>query len=167
MKQRLGVALAILGSPDLILLDEPTNGLDPVGIIEMREMLTRLSEQGVTVLISSHILAELAQIATKYAIVHKGKLVSQLTQTELAEHCKRAVSITVDDAPKATVILETKLNIHNYKQVSASELRVYESVSDTAELTFQLSNSGVRVSAVKEVGDTLEDFFLKAIGEVR
>jgi ABC-2 type transport system ATP-binding protein len=85
MKQRLGLALALLDDPEFIILDEPTNGLDPIGIIEMREMMKRLNEQGITLLVSSHILSELAQIATRYAIIHHGKLVKLLTQEELSE----------------------------------------------------------------------------------
>jgi ABC-2 type transport system ATP-binding protein len=99
--------------------------------------------------------------------MHKGRLITQITQAQLAERCNRAVFVTVDDAPKAAVILETKLNIRHYKQVGGNELRVYEPVSDPAELTFQLNSAGVRVSAVGEVGDTLEDFFLETIGEAR
>lgn len=165
MKQRLGLALAILNHPDFIMLDEPINGLDPMGIIEMRDLMKRLNEQGITILISSHILSELSQVATKYAIIHQGRLVKALTQEQLREECKRALSVTVDDAAKAAVILETTLNIHNYKQISTNELRVYESLDNPSEVTFRLNQGGVRVSSLHEVGDSLEEYFTKTIKE--
>ena len=164
MKQRLGLALAILNNPDFIILDEPINGLDPMGIIEMRDLMKKLNEQGITILISSHILSELSQVATKYAIIHQGRLVKSLTQEQLREECKRALAVTVDDAAKAAVILETELNIRNYKQIGANELRLYEYLDDPAEVTFRLNQGGVRVASLHEVGDSLEDYFTKTIG---
>lgn len=165
MKQRLGLALAILNNPDFIILDEPINGLDPMGIIEMRDLMKRLNERGITILISSHILTELSQVATKYAIIHQGRLVKSLTREQLQDECKRALSVTVDDAAKASVILETALNIRNYKQISQNELRVYEYLDNPSEVTFKLNSGGVRVSSLHEVGDSLEDYFTKIIGE--
>jgi len=164
MKQRLGLALSVLNSPDFIILDEPINGLDPLGIIEMRDLMKRLNEQGITLLISSHILSELSQIATRYAIIHCGRLVREITQEQLREECKRSLAITVDDTAKAAAILETALGIHDYKQVSANELRVYEYLDNPAEITFRLNNGGVRVASLREVGDSFEDFYAKIVG---
>ena len=164
MKQRLGLALAILNSPDFIILDEPINGLDPTGIIEIRDLMKRLNEHGITILISSHILSELSQVATKYAIIHQGRLIKSLTQEQLREECKRALAVVVDDTSKAAVILETELNISQYKQIGANELRLYEYLDDPAEVTFRLNQGGVRVASLHEVGDSLEDFFTKTIG---
>jgi len=164
MKQRLGLALSVLNSPDFIMLDEPINGLDPMGIIEMRDLMKRFNEQGITILISSHILSELSQVATKYAVIHQGRLVKSLTQEQLREECKRALAVTVDDSAKAAVILETELGIRSYKQVGANELRVYEYLDNPAEVTFRLNQGGVRVASLHEVGDSLEDYFTKTIG---
>lgn len=164
MKQRLGLALAILSSPDFVILDEPINGLDPMGIIEMRDLMKSLNEQGITILISSHILSELSQVATKYAIIHHGRLVKSITQEQLHEECKRALSVTVDDAARAAVVLEETLGVHNYKQVSANELRMYEYLDNPSEVTFRLNQAGVRVASLHEVGDSLEDYFTKIIG---
>jgi len=164
MKQRLGLAVAMLSHPDFLIFDEPTNGLDPTGIVEMRELIKKLNDEGITILISSHILTELAQVANKYAIIHHGKLLKTLTQAQLDEDCKRAVALTVDDVAKASVVLEEKLNIKNYKQVSGSELRVYEILNDPSELSFTLAQEGIRVSSMAEVGDTLEDYYTKLIG---
>lgn len=164
MKQRLGLALALQSRPDFMILDEPTNGLDPIGIIEVRDLMKRLNEQGITLLVSSHILTELAQVANRYAIIHNGRLVKNITQEELREECKRALSVTVDDAAKAAVVLETELGIKSYKQVSTNELRVYEYLDNPAEVTFKLSQGGVRVASLHEVGDSLEDYYAKIIG---
>jgi len=164
MKQRLGLAVAILSHPDFLIMDEPTNGLDPTGIIEMRDLIKQLSQEGITMLVSSHILSELAQVANKYAIIHHGRLLKSLTHEQLQEECKQALAITVDDVSKAAVILETALGISNYKQVSANELRVYDRIEDPAEVTFRLSQEGVRVSSITDVGDSLEDYYTKIIG---
>jgi len=164
MKQRLGLAVAILSHPDFLILDEPINGLDPTGIVETRDLIKRLNQEGITLLLSSHILTELAQVANKYAIIHHGRLLKTLTEEELYEECKRALSITVNDAAKAAVVLETTLGIRNYKQVSDNELRVYEYLDDPAELSFRLNQAGIRVASIQEVGDSLEDYYIKVIG---
>jgi len=167
MKQRLGLAVAILSHPDFLILDEPTNGLDPTGIIEMRDLIKRLSQEGITMLVSSHILSELALVANKYAIIHDGRLLKSLTHEELQEECKQALSITVDDVAKAAVVLETTLGISNYKQVSENEIRVYDKVEDPAEVTFRLSQEGIRVASLQQVGDSLEDYYTKTIGGIK
>jgi len=163
MKQRLGLALAILAHPDFLILDEPINGLDPTGIIAMRDLMKRLNSEGITLLISSHMLSELAQVATKYAIIHEGRLIKSLTKEQLQEECKRALAITVDDAANAAATLETVLGTHKYKQISSSELRLYEYLDDPAEVTFQLNQAGVRVASISEVGDSLEEYYTSVI----
>ena len=164
MKQRLGLAVAILSRPDFLILDEPSNGLDPTGIIEMRDLIKRLSKEGITILISSHLLTELAQMANKYAIIHHGCLIKSLTAEQLNEECRKALAVTVDDADKAAVLLETELGIKDYKQVSANELRIYGYTNDPADVTVKLSQKGVRVSSIGEVGDSLEDYYTNIIG---
>jgi len=164
MKQRLGLAVAMLSRPDFLILDEPTNGLDPTGIVEMRDLIKRLSKEGITILISSHLLAELSQMANKYAIIHHGRLIKELTAYELQEECRQALAITVDDAPKASVILETVLGISDYKQVSKNEIRIYGYTNDPADVNLKLNQEGVRVAYIKEVGDSLEDYYTKLIG---
>jgi len=164
MKQRLGLAVALLSHPDFLILDEPINGLDPIGIVETRDLIKQLNQEGITILLSSHILSELAQVANKYAIIHHGRLIKNLTQAELQEECKQALAITVDDAAKAIVILETTLGIRNYKQTSSTELRIYEHLDDPAEVTFRLNQAGLRVASIQEVGDSLEEYYTAVIG---
>jgi len=163
MKQRLGLALALVTQPDFVILDEPVNGLDPTGVIEMRDLIHALSAMGVTVLISSHILAELSQVATRYAIIHRGRILTTLTNAQLHEQCARALEIRVDDTAAATVQLETALGISNYKVVDAGQIRVYEHLDNPVGVATALTQAGVNVTRLTEVGDTLEDFFLATI----
>ena len=176
MKQRLGLAVSMLTHPDFLIFDEPTNGLDPTGIIEMRDIIKRLNNEGITILISSHILTELAQVANKYAIIHEGRLIKNLTQEQLNQECKRALAITVDDAAKAAVVIENTalegskteggaMARRDYKQVSDTEIRVYDYLEDPTEMNFRLVQAGVRVASITEVGDSLEDYYIKLIGE--
>ena len=164
MKQRLGLAVAILGQPEFLILDEPINGLDPTGIVEMREFIRQLNKEGITILISSHILTELAQVATRYAIIHHGKLLKLLTQAELLEDCKQALLVVVDNATKAGEVLESTLGIRDYERTDDTHLRIYEHVSDPAEVTFRLNQAGVRVASIQEVGDGLEEYYTNIIG---
>jgi len=161
MKQRLGIALALLNNPDFIILDEPVNGLDPAGIVEMREFLKKLNEEHrITILISSHLLTELSLVATRYGIIDHGKLVKELTDEELKEACKQSLVVTVDDVKRATSILETLLGVKEFKVVSDAEIRIYDDLDDTAEVNYQLVANGVRVLNMTEMGDSLEDYFL-------
>lgn len=167
MKQRLGIALALLNSPDFIILDEPINGLDPTGIIEMREILKYLNqEKQITILISSHILTELSMVATRYGIINEGKLVKEVTNEELKEDCQRSLAIVVDDVPKATSVMETILKTAKFKVISDCEIRLYDYLDNPAEVSQQLVKNDVRISSVSEIGDSLEDYFMSLIGEV-
>ena len=165
MRQRLGMAIALLSNPDFIILDEPTNGMDPMGIVMIRDFIKELSADGITVLVSSHLLTELSQTATKYAFINNGRLVANINQQELHDACQKALSITVDDAPRAIEILKTKLNISEYEQKNSNEIWIYERIEDSSELNFQLVQEGIRVSSLKEVGSSLEDYFAELIGE--
>jgi len=164
MKQRLALAVSLLGHPDFLIFDEPTNGLDPTGIVEMRDLIHRLSKQGITILISSHILTELAQVANKYAIIHEGRLIKTLTTEALYDECKTAVALRVDDAPKAAVALEKIMGIKDYKQISDTEIRIYEFLDDPSEVNMVLAQEGIRVHGIQEVGDTLENYYTNLIG---
>lgn len=167
MKQRLGLALAIMGRPDFLILDEPVNGLDPMGIVEFRGIIKQLQqEQGMTVLISSHILSELSQIATNYGIIHKGKLIKELSQQELAQETKRSIRLHVNDAAAAAVVLQEKLKTQNFEVLPDNTIILYEYLDNPSEVTFQLSTGGVRVSSMAEQGTNLEDYFIQAISNI-
>ena len=145
MKQRLGLALALLNNPDFIILDEPVNGLDPMGIVEMRETFKKLNqEQNITIMISSHLLSELSLTATRYGIINDGKLIKELTSDELKEQCQKCLSVIVDDTAKAVTIIETVLKTTKYKVINNKEIRIYDYLDNPAEVTFQLNSGGVR-----------------------
>lgn len=166
MKQRLGMALAIMGRPDFLILDEPINGLDPMGIVEFREIIKRLQqEQGMTILVSSHILSELSQVATRYGIIHQGRLVTEITGEQLAVETKRCLSVKVDNPQGAAMVLEEKMQVHNFEVLPGNELRIYAFLDNPSEITFQLSTNGIRVESCSEVGATLESYFLQITGQ--
>ena len=164
MKQRLGVALALMGGPDLLLLDEPINGLDPEGIREMRELLLRLNrERGLTILVSSHILGELSKIATRYGIIQQGRMVEQITAGELAQKCTDYLHLQADQPEKAAALLERELRLSRWEMRPEGEIRIYEAV-DTKAVGQILTQAGI---AVEEMGlhrQDLESYFLERMG---
>lgn len=165
MKQRLGVAIALLGDPELLILDEPTNGLDPKGIVELRELIKKLNrEMGITILISSHILSELHQMATKYGIIHKGKLLEQITHEELDEKCKQHLRIRVDDASKAATVLEMDLGTQDYEVLQDGTIKLYSLIHDVRRVSMALTSSGLVIEYFAPGGDDLETYFTKRVG---
>lgn len=165
MKQRLGLALAVLNRPDFIMLDEPINGLDPTGIVEIRNTIKQLNTCGITFLVSSHILNELSLLATRYGFIHQGKLIKEITKGDLQEACRRALHIEVDDTVRAVSVLETHLDIHDYKVVSPNAIRLYSQFGRAPSINACLVNEGLRVSCLFEVGENLEDYYTALIGE--
>jgi ABC-2 type transport system ATP-binding protein len=164
MKQRLGVALALLGGPDLLLLDEPINGLDPEGIREMRELLLRLNrERGLTILVSSHILGELSKIATRYGIIQEGRMVEQITARELEQKCTDYLHLKADQPQKAAALLEREFHLTRWEMRPEGDIRIYEAV-DTKAVGQILTQAGI---AVEEMGlhrQDLESYFLERMG---
>lgn len=127
MRQRLALAIALLGDPEFLVLDEPINGLDPTGIIELRNLLKDLNKKhGITILISSHILSELHQLANRYGILHKGKLLQEITATKLDERCKKHLLIQVSDAAAAVTLFEKELHTSNFVVMPDKSIRLYD-----------------------------------------
>ena len=163
MKQRLGIAIALLGNPELLVLDEAVNGLDPAGIKEVRDLLLELNSKGVTVFISSHLIDELGKIATKFGIMRDGALVEEITKDELQRVCGASIEIAVDDAEAAKrVIIEN---------VSGAEVKIENGVVlvsggsvSAAELNKMLSVADIAVSELKHENVSLEDFFIQRMG---
>ena len=164
MKQRLGVGLALLGGPDLLLLDEPINGLDPEGIREMRELLLRLNrERGLTILVSSHLLGELSKIATQYGIIQEGRMVEQITAGELEQKCTDYLHLKADQPQKAAALLEREFHLTRWEMRPEGDIRIYEAV-DTKAVGQILTQAGI---AVEEMGlhrQDLESYFLERMG---
>ncbi len=165
MKQRLALAAALLGEPEFLILDEPVNGLDPTGIIELRELLKKLSKENhVTVLISSHILSELNQLATCYGFLHHGKLLKQITAMELSEECRRHIRLKTDDTKKTVTVLEEQLKIKNFSVQPDNYIRVYEKLEETHTISKTLSSNGIVVEELSVQGEALETYFENLIG---
>ncbi len=160
MKQRLGIALALVGEPDLLLLDEPINGLDPQGIVEVRDTILRLKkERNMTILISSHLLEELSKIATDYGIIHKGSLLQELTKEDLMKHCGERIELVVDYPEQAVPILE-QLGFLNYQVMSKEKIYIFERLEDSARLNMELAKAGVMVKSISIANEELESYFL-------
>lgn len=165
MKQRLGIAMALLGDPEFLILDEPINGLDPMGIVEIREILRKLNtEYGVTILISSHILPELYQLANCYGIIHKGKLLEEITAEELSNRCQKFLYIKVDDVAKASVIIDKKLKSSNFLALPDNIIKLYDYLDEPAKVSTTLTMNGIAVEQITPMGDDLETYFSKLVG---
>lgn len=165
MKQKLGVAMALLGDPEFLILDEPTNGLDPMGIVDMREFLKKLNrENDITILISSHILSELHQLATCYGIINKGKLVEEISQGELNEKCKKSLEIKVNDINKAVWVLESILKTNKYKVLPGEIIRLYDFIENPGVVSSTFSSEGIIIQQLSIKGDDLEDYFMHLVG---
>ena len=165
MRQRLGIALAMVGEPDLLVLDEPINGLDPEGIVEIRDMLIRVSkEKGITILISSHILEELSKVATHYGIMSKGHLVEQLTAEELADRCSLRIEAVVDRPEYASTVLDG-MGISNYKVVDKETIYISERLEDVAYINRELNKAGLLVSKIAVNNESLESYFLNTTAD--
>lgn len=164
MRQRLGIALALAGDPELIVLDEPINGLDPQGIVEVREILAKLSrEKGITILISSHILDELSKIADSYGIIHEGKLLEEITAEQLNEKCGEFVVLKTDDINKTANIL-INMNITDFEKVNNETIKIHTLNTGTAEIVNKLVSVGVNVSEIYYNRLTLEEYYLNLTG---
>lgn len=165
MKQRLGIAIALLGNPELLILDEPINGLDPSGIKEIRDCITKLNkERNVTFLISSHILDELSKIATRYGIVNDGILVEEIDADALINRCKQNLKVTVSDVKKAIVILKENNLLDKY-EIKNNSIVLYSHYSDSALVNEILVKNDIKVSelTISDVG--FEDYFIERIGK--
>jgi ABC-2 type transport system ATP-binding protein len=168
MKQRLALAMALISKPELLILDEPVNGLDPKGIVEMREFLRHLvQDKGITIMLSSHLLDELSQIATHYGIIDNGRLVRQLSEQELARESRSSIRLIAGETEKTAALLKEGLNISDLEIVSANELRIYEKVNQTLGINRFLVQHGVGVESISINEQRLEEYFVNLTGGVK
>ena len=166
MRQRLGIALALVGDPKMIVLDEPINGLDPQGIAEVRETLERLRDKkGITIMISSHILDELGKLADSYGIINNGELIDEFTNEELMQRCSKYVTIHTDDNKKAVDVIHS-MGIQNVR-LAGNIIRIEDNLERTAEINKKLVNSGLAVSEIHINNISLEDYYLNLTGGKR
>jgi len=165
MKQRLGIANAILHDPELLILDEPTNGLDPIGIAEVRDFIKLLcAEHGKTVLISSHILSEMALLADDIGIIDEGVLLEENTMAELNKKNRKYILLQVSDVSKAAIILERQFNQKDYSIQDEQTLRLYDTSLNIGAINKALIGQGIDVISSAHCNDTLEDYFKKITG---
>lgn len=165
MRQRLGIAAALLNAPEFLILDEPINGLDPAGIVEIRNLLKRLNrEYGMTILVSSHILEELYQTASRFILIHKGRIIEEISDGELNERCRRHIAIRAKETERALLVLEENLHTENLQLMPDGTIRLYEYLDNTEAVARILMEAGVLVTSLNLSGDTLEDYFLGKVG---
>lgn len=162
MRQRLGIAIALTGSPDFLVLDEPANGLDSQGIIEIRELILKLNrEQQITILISSHILDELSKLATHYGFIDNGRLVKEMSAKELEDACRKCVRMEVNDTKALALVLD-KMGV-SYKIISGTEADVYAKLK-VSDLALTLNKANCEVLSMQEHDETLESYYISLIG---
>ena len=167
MKQRLGLALALMGEPEFLILDEPINGLDPTGIIEIRNLLLKLNrEKNITILISSHILTELSNIATTYGFLDKGILIEQITAEKLSEKCNTYLDISVTDTKKYCALLETKLSCDNYKVMPENHIRIFDINKKMEDYSSLAVLNGIGLLSMEEKRIDLENYYMNLIESV-
>lgn len=166
MKERLGIARAVMCKPELLILDEPTNGLDPAGMKQIRDLLKMLSsEYGITIMISSHILSEVESIADTVGIIHHGRMMKEIRMQDIEEMNLNYVEISVTDEKKAAYVLAEMLKLHNFKVFDNGKIRIYDHSVSTQQLTKTLALNDVEVMGIGKKAETLEDYFLKLTGE--
>ncbi|MBE7066326.1 MAG: ATP-binding cassette domain-containing protein [Ruminococcaceae bacterium] len=167
MKQRLGIALALVGDPELMVLDEPINGLDPQGIVEMRDIIMKLNqERGITFIIASHILEELSKTATRYGIINEGRLILEISNEELNERLSERIVMNVDDIVAAYKIL-TEKGYKSVKRDAHGQLYVFDNGADSSEIVRALVLGGVRVYTIQKHRESLEEFYLSVTAKNR
>lgn len=162
MKQRLGIARSILCKPELLVLDEPTNGLDPAGIKQIRELFRMLcTEYGITIMISSHMLSEVESIADTIGVIHQGTMRKEISMRDISERNTAYIELAVGDSGKAAYILADQLGLEHFKVLDGRQIRIYEAGIDTNEIARALAVQGAEIRAIGAKAENLEDYFLK------
>ncbi len=166
MRQRLGIAMCLLGDPEFIILDEPMNGLDPAGIVEIRELILKLNrEKGITFMISSHILTELALVATRYGIISKGKILKEISADELKNECRNSTVIETDQLSELLAICERRFKKEDFLPVH-SGVKIYGDIS-LNELLSELILSKITIKKINSSESSIEDYYLSLLGGTR
>ena len=166
MRQRLGIGMALINNPRLLVLDEPINGLDPDGIVEVRQLIKKINrEKNVTILISSHILNEVYQVVDNYILIKQGEILEQLSQDELEEKCQKYVLIKSGNSSIIKEVLRQKLKTENLVQMHDGSFRVYDYIGNILEVMKAFEGTGIDVNGISIAEDNLEEYFFKKIGE--
>ena len=166
MKQRLGIARAILCKPELLILDEPTNGLDPAGMKQIRDLFRMLcSEYGITIIISSHMLSEVESIADTIGVINHGNMMKEISMKEISEMNTANIELAVENTKKAAYVLADKLELSNFKVIDEKCIRIYDTCIDTKDISKALAMNEVEINSISKKAESLEDYFLKLTGE--
>jgi ABC-2 type transport system ATP-binding protein len=164
MKQRLMIAIAMMGNPEFLVLDEPMIGLDPMGIKEVRDLLLKLNkEKKLTIIISSHILDELSRMATCYGVIHRGELVDEFSAQELERKCRQNIKIVTDDQSKAAQLLRASVSA-NFETMEGGTIVLYDRLDEAANINKMLVSNGLAVSALSPGEQNLEGYFMDLMG---
>ncbi|MHA7965190.1 ABC transporter ATP-binding protein [Paenibacillus sp. CAU 1782] len=164
MKQRLGIAIALLGSPDVLILDEPINGLDPQGIADIRQVILDLNKTGLTIIIASHMLEELSKVATQYGILHQGELIEVMSRDELMAKCGERIELEVPAARDVIPLLEQELGLTHYQVLNDRVLHVYDERAEASRIVEVLVKGGILVHSIHKHKQSLEQYFLERTG---
>lgn len=164
MKQRLAIASTLIGDPKLLILDEPTNGLDPSGIIEIRELILKINSEGKTVVISSHLISELSRVANSYGIMRQGKLVKELSSNDLNAISRPMLKIIVNDVLKASEILRKVLKLNDFSTFPNNVIKLYEMTDKAQAVSKELAVGGVFVMSIERLDNDLESYFVNLMG---
>lgn len=166
MKQRLGIARAILCRPELLVLDEPTNGLDPAGMKQLRDLFRMLcTEYGITIILSSHLLSEVESIADTIGVIHHGSMMKEISMKEISQMNTAYIELTVDNVRKAAYVLADKLECNHFKVMDEQSIRIYDTHADTKDISKALAMNGVEINSIGRKAESLEDYFLKLTEE--
>ena len=164
MRQRLGIAMALINKPKVMFLDEPMNGLDPEGIAELRDLLVELNKKdGITVLISSHILSELEKIANYYGFISHGEIIEEITAEELQAKCRKSLKLKVDKVEEAKTVI-AKLGIHDFKSSPSGEIKIYQNVK-IADVVIALNSANIDILSINSSDESVEDYYLNLVRE--
>ena len=165
MRQRLGLAMSLISKPEIMVLDEPINGLDPEGILDIRNMLADLvRKENMTILISSHILKELSTLCTDYAIVREGCLVEELSAEELEAKTRSYYVLRTNDISRTTAVLEEKLGIREYKVTYENEIMIYERLGEIELISKTVTDNGLVITRLNPEGESLEEYYIGKVG---
>ena len=165
MRQRLGIAMALMNDPQILILDEPLNGLDPQGIAELRELMIELNQkQGISILVSSHILSELEKVATHYGFIKQGKLIEEVSANELLEKCKKSLTLKVSDEDAALKVLK-KLGCKDIQTLPSGEIKVYDKV-ETKDIIKSLVKADIDILLCNSNDKSVEDYYLNLVGGI-
>ncbi len=165
MCQRLGIAMALLTEPEIMVLDEPVNGLDPEGIVEIRLMLKKLAEEkNVSIIISSHILPELSELCTDFSIINHGKLIESLSREELMTKCRSCFLIRTNDINHTAAVIEEKLGTKQYKVIHGDEIHLFDLLDNVEKVSKTITDNGLIITELTSKGESLEEFYLSKVG---